>query len=305
MKKNITVVVPAYNMEEYLNRCLDSLIVDNMDLLEVLVIDDGSTDKTYEIAKQYEIKYPSVFRVITKNNGHYGSCINVGLKEAKGKYFKVLDADDYYDTENFLKLINALNTEIADIILTPYNVWDENICRIRDIINIHNYKDPLIDIGEIDSNFIEMNPILSMHGMTVKTDMLRSNNYWQTEGILYTDYLFYFYSMMYAKNFSIYNFKVYQYCRGRSGQSVSKETKAKHYKDFMDNAIRMHNEYITFTKNTTNKYLRLEKYIHIALFQYFYILHSKYGMDKCLEIYELLDPKLKEYTYNFYFFNKS
>ena len=89
-------------MEKYLDKCLTSLIVsdDKMPLLEVLVINDGSKDRSSEIAHSYEQKYPQTFRVIDKENGNYGSCINRGLKEATGKYVKVLDADDWFDTNN-------------------------------------------------------------------------------------------------------------------------------------------------------------------------------------------------------------
>ena len=87
MNKTLTIIIPSYNMEKYLDRCLSSLIIDDglMDLLEALIINDGSKDRTSEIGHQYETKYPGTFRVIDKENGHYGSCINRGLTEAKGK----------------------------------------------------------------------------------------------------------------------------------------------------------------------------------------------------------------------------
>lgn len=98
-QKYLTVVVPVYNMEKLLTRCLDSLLIlDNEDLfkkLEVIVVNDGSKDKSLHIARKYELKYPEVYKVIDKPNGNYGSCINVGIKNATGKYFRILDADDF------------------------------------------------------------------------------------------------------------------------------------------------------------------------------------------------------------------
>ena len=76
--KILTVIVPSYNMEAYLPKCLGSLIIDDKELLrklEVIVVNDGSKDRTSEIAHKFETKYPGVFRVIDKKNGHYGSCI--------------------------------------------------------------------------------------------------------------------------------------------------------------------------------------------------------------------------------------
>ena len=86
MKKILTIVVPVYNTEKYLSKCLDSLVIKDIDSIEVLIIIDGSPDNSIEIAKQYHDKYPKTFTVIDKENGGHGSCCNIGLKVAKGKY---------------------------------------------------------------------------------------------------------------------------------------------------------------------------------------------------------------------------
>ena len=89
MDKVLTVVIPTYNMERYLRYCLDSLCVSRGgEALEVLVVNDGSKDTSSAIAHEYEQKHPGIFRVIDKENGNYGSCVNRGLAEAKGKYIK-------------------------------------------------------------------------------------------------------------------------------------------------------------------------------------------------------------------------
>ena len=92
MDKILTVIIPTYIMEDYLRYCLDSLLIkENFKQLEVLIINDGSKDSSSAIGHEYEQLYPEVFRVIDKENGNYGSCINRGLKEAKGKYVKILE----------------------------------------------------------------------------------------------------------------------------------------------------------------------------------------------------------------------
>ena len=118
MNKILSIIIPTYNMEKYLRKCLDSLIVsnENMELLEVLVVNDGSKDTSLQIAQEYDIKYPQTFRVIDKENGNYGSCVNRGLKEAVGKYVKVLDADDYFDTFEFEKAIDFLKQNDYDLV---------------------------------------------------------------------------------------------------------------------------------------------------------------------------------------------
>ena len=128
MDKILTIVIPTYNMEKYLDKCLTSLIVGDFELmrrLEVLVVIDGAKDRSSEIAHSYENKYPDTFRVIDKENGNYGSCINRGLKEATGKYIKVLDADDSYNSSAFQRYLNALKTLDVDLVINNYTIVNE------------------------------------------------------------------------------------------------------------------------------------------------------------------------------------
>ena len=103
-EKLLTLVIPTYNMEKYLEKCLDSLLVSDNEMLktlEVLIVIDGAKDGSSAIGHRYQDLYPDTFRVIDKENGNYGSCINRGLKEATGTFIKILDADDWFDTKNF------------------------------------------------------------------------------------------------------------------------------------------------------------------------------------------------------------
>ena len=106
MEKLLTVTVPAYNADRWLEYNLDSLLLPScLDMLEVLVVDDGSVDRTGEIADSYAARCPDTVRVIHKENGGHGSGVNTGIKEARGRYFKVVDADDWVDQEKRLYLI--------------------------------------------------------------------------------------------------------------------------------------------------------------------------------------------------------
>ena len=100
MNKLFTIAVPAYNMELYLKRCLDSILLPKLqNSLEVILINDGSKDNTLSIARHYEKQYPEMLKVIDKTNGGWGSAINCEIQEATGKYFKILDADDWFDSK--------------------------------------------------------------------------------------------------------------------------------------------------------------------------------------------------------------
>ena len=108
-KKVLTVTVPSYNVEEFLEECLDSFVCPEiMDDIEVLIVNDGSTDSTAEIGRRYEEEWPGTFRLITKENGGHGSTINRGVEEASGEYFKVVDGDDWVNRKAFVKLVREL-----------------------------------------------------------------------------------------------------------------------------------------------------------------------------------------------------
>ena len=111
MTKLLSIIIPSYNMERHLRKCLCSVCIEDgrlLDLLDILVVNDGSTDETSAIAHEFANRHPSVFRVIDKANGHYGSCVNRGLVEACGTFVRILDADDYLDTNGLKSLLTFL-----------------------------------------------------------------------------------------------------------------------------------------------------------------------------------------------------
>ena len=119
--KILTITIPSYNVEAYLEDCLESFVNSEvMDDIEVLIVNDGSSDRTEEIARRYESKYPNTYRLINKENGGHGSTINTGAAEAKGKYFKVVDGDDWVDTRSFIHLVKVLKKIDADIVASNY-----------------------------------------------------------------------------------------------------------------------------------------------------------------------------------------
>lgn len=107
MEKQISIIIPTYNMEKYIGQCLDSLLIPEFDEVEILVVNDGYKDRSSEIAHSYANRYPDSIRVIDKSNGNYGSCINAALPVATGRYVKILDADDSFDTAEISKFYRA------------------------------------------------------------------------------------------------------------------------------------------------------------------------------------------------------
>lgn len=212
-------------MERYLRYCLDSLLIKiNLDKLEVLIINDGSKDSSLSIALEYESKYPETFIVINKENGNYGSCINKGLSIATGKYIKVLDADDSFDTANFEEFVSYLMTIDADLVLSDFAVVNEE----RKETSHCSYDFPVNHPLEMScicntDSFIDM----QMHAVTYKRENLMALDYRQTEGISYTDQQWIFIPMISVR--TVFNFDkiVYKYLVGRAGQTMNSNVRMK------------------------------------------------------------------------------
>lgn len=221
MEKILSIVVPTYNMEKYLDKCLASLIVHDVDLLsflEVLVVIDGATDLSSEIAHGYQDRYPELFIVIDKKNGNYGSCINRGLKEAKGKYIKILDADDCFDTSCLSKYISSLLQTDSELVINNYTIVNEKGASVlKHQRNLEEYR--IYGQKEI-LPYLTMN-YLAMHEVAYKVSLLREHKYVQTEGISYTDQEWVLFPVAWAKTVSFINENLYLYLIGREGQTVS------------------------------------------------------------------------------------
>lgn len=224
-------------MEKYLNKCLDSLIVDNMDLLEVLVINDGSKDRSSEIAHEYEKKYPNTFRVIDKKNGNYGSCINSGIKNITGKYVKILDSDDSFDSNNLKEFLNVLTQIDADLVVSDYIILTDKHqycnCNLKPntLLQFNDYKDSeLLSLG--------------MHAITYKSQHIINSDYIQTEGISYTDQEWAWFPMKDVNSFYYYDKPIYLYLLGREGQTMEAATLIKKVNDQYVGIFKMIDDYL-------------------------------------------------------------
>lgn len=210
-------------MEKYLGKCLSSLVVKDvvwMQMLEVLVIIDGATDQSSAIAHSFQEHYPDVFVVIDKENGNYGSCINRGLEIATGKYVKVLDADDSFDTANFEDYLRYLENVDVDMVITPYTIVDET--GNERSIETYDLSDNIpLSWQQLTPSFKKKS--LQMHAVTYKRQNLVDINYHQTEGISYTDQEWIFTPLITVNTAVAYPKPIYKYLIGRDGQTINPE----------------------------------------------------------------------------------
>lgn len=216
MNKLLSIIIPTYNMERYLSKCLESVTATIVpDSVEIIVVNDGSKDNSLSIARSFQAKRSDIVEIIDKENGNYGSCINVGLAKAAGKYVKVLDADDWFNTEGLVTFLSLLKNVDADLILTDYTMVYTNGRKRsahRNWSVYHEYDETLM----ADSSFLKM----QMHAVTYRSALLRDSEYRQTEGISYTDQEWIFYPMRFVRKIKYFNIDLYQYLLGREGQTM-------------------------------------------------------------------------------------
>ncbi len=230
MEKLLSIVIPTYNMSSYIERCLNSLISDKTkDLLDVLVINDGSKDDSSKKAKALACQYPDMIRVFDKENGNYGSCVNVGLNEALGKYIKILDADDYMDPKALEDTLDLLQHLDVDMVLTDFNKIYTNAKSELHSLKITPHQTlRLEDIcgGKDFKNFW-------MHSVAYKRSIFNNIKYHQTEGISYTDQEWIFLPLAIVRTVYYLPVNLYQYNLGREGQTVSRSFMLKHFNDHL------------------------------------------------------------------------
>ena len=136
----LSVIVPVYNVEDYLSKCIDSLIVQTLKDVEIILVNDGSTDKSGDICDKYRLKDNRI-KVIHKENGGTSDARNTGIEIARGKYISFVDSDDWIDPHMFEKLYNLAIENEADIVQCDYiKVYDENVIVNNISENITKYN---------------------------------------------------------------------------------------------------------------------------------------------------------------------
>ena len=232
--KLLSVIIPSFNVQKYLRRCLDSLLYDSSieRYLDIIVVNDGSQDNTMQIAKSYQKEHECV-RVIDKPNGGHGSTVNAGLNVAQGKYIKVIDADDWVNFYDFPRFVRALKDTDADIVVTNYR--QEFLYQTRsELLRFCSADTSITKIDEAARSIHEPNFFFkfSMHSMAIKVEALKAC--WQ-DGLLehtfYVDQQFVALALASAQTYQLLDYDIYRYFIGRPDQSMTPESLYRHRHD--------------------------------------------------------------------------
>lgn len=224
--KLLSITVPCYNSAAYMSKCIDTLLFGGEDV-EILIVNDGSSDNTLEIANEYARKYPTICRVIDKENGGHGSGVNAGIREAKGLFFKVVDSDDWVDTKAYAKILEKLReyaggNQVLDLLISNF-VYDKVGEAHKKVMRYHHALpiDTLFTWNDV-KHFRKGQYIL-MHSVIYRTKMLRDCGVTLPEHTFYVDNIYVWEPMLAVKNMYYLDVNFYHYYIGREDQSVNEQ----------------------------------------------------------------------------------
>lgn len=262
--KLLSFAVPCYNSAAYMEKCVESLLRGGEDV-EIIIVDDGSTDETALIADRYAAEHPSIIRVIHKENGGHGSAVNAGIESASGLYFKVVDSDDWVKQEAYMQILDTLRSlaggeKVLDMLVS--NFVYEKVGQDRHKVMRYKHAMPVNQVftWEEIKHFHKGQYIL-MHSVIFRTKLLRECGLKLPEHTFYVDNLYVFEPLPYVKNMYYLDVNFYRYYIGRSDQSVNEEVMIGR----IDQQIKVNKLMIDYIVENKNKITSNKKMYHYMM----------------------------------------
>ncbi len=227
--KLISFAVPCYNSAAYMSRCVDSLLKGG-DRVEIILINDGSTDNTAAIADSYKDQYPEIIKVVHKENGGHGSGIMAGLANAEGLYYKVVDSDDWADETALLKLLDLIESFIDkgnQIDLFIGNYVYEHDERSPHTVHYHGIYPIGREFGWEECKRFDFTRYLIMHSVFYRTELVRESNLEIPLHTFYVDNIFLYTPLPLVESIYYTDLNFYRYYIGRADQSVNESVMVK------------------------------------------------------------------------------
>ena len=219
----LSVIIPVYNVENYLNECLDSVTSQTLEDMEIICIDDGSTDNSLNILKEYSKKDKRI-KIITKENGGQATARNLGIKEAQGEYIAFVDSDDFIEPTMFEKLYTKAKDNNLDIAMCKIATYDNQTEEIKDNVWYYMlgvFRDFEKDIfNHKDTKEFTCHIAVTPYNKIYKTTLLKENNILFPEGLIFEDEKFFYDTYLRAKRVSIVDEFLYYYRINRKGSTV-------------------------------------------------------------------------------------
>ncbi len=222
--KLLSVAVPCYNSQDYMRHAVESLLSGG-DEVEILIVDDGSTDATGQIADDYARRYPGIVRAVHKENGGHGDAVMTGLANATGLYFKVVDSDDWVDAQAYprvLEVLRGFTGAPIDMLVSNY-IYDKAGTAHHHITSyVHALPQDRVFGWEAARRFHKGQYIL-MHSVIYRAQLLRDCGLTLPKHTFYVDDLYVYEPLRHVKRLYYLNADFYHYYIGRDDQSVQEQ----------------------------------------------------------------------------------
>ena len=223
--KLLSFAIPCYNSNDYMEHCIESILPGGDDV-EIIIVDDGSKDETAAIADRYAAEYPDIVKAVHQENGGHGEAVNTGLKNATGKYFKVVDSDDWVDLDSYKKILDKLmefeqeNTQI-DMLLANY-VYEKEGAKRKKVMRQTGFPRNEIFTWS-DIKHIHKGHYILMHSVIYRTELLRSCGLELPKHTFYVDNIYVYKPLPYVRTMYYLDVDFYRYFIGRDDQSVNEQ----------------------------------------------------------------------------------
>ena len=224
--KLLSVAIPCYNSAAYMENCVNSLLPGGDDV-EIIIVNDGSfKDNTAEIADRLAAEHPGIVKAVHQENGGHGQAVNTGLKNATGKYFKVVDSDDKVALDAYLQIMDKLRDldaagEEIDMFLANY-VYDKEGAKHKKVMKQTGFPTDCI-FGWSDIKKIHLGHYILMHSVIYRTELLRKCGLQLPQHTFYVDNIYVYKPLPYVKKMYYMDVDFYLYYIGREDQSVNEE----------------------------------------------------------------------------------
>lgn len=224
--KLLSIAVPCYNSQEYMRNCVDSLL-EGGNLVEILIVDDGSKDDTAKIADEYAEKYPGIVKAIHQENGGHGEAVNTGIRNASGLYFKVVDSDDWVNKEAYLAILDKLleitgGSQTLDMMISNF-VYEKQGAKRKKVMKYKLYMPEKKIFTWREMGRMPVGKYILMHSVIYRTGLLRECGLELPKHTFYVDNLFVYQPLPYVKTMYYMDVNFYRYFIGREDQSVHED----------------------------------------------------------------------------------
>ena len=226
----VSIIVPVYNVEKYVDKCLLSLINQTLKDIEIIVVNDGSTDNSKNIINEYVSNFPGLIKSYDKENGGLSDARNYGMQFASGDYIAFLDSDDYVELDMYEKMYNKAIEENSDMVECDF-IWEYPNKKVIDTGIIYDNKKDMITYARV----VAWNKL-------IRREIIEKANVIYPKGLRYEDIEFFYKMVPYYNKVSFIKEPLVHYIQRESSISNVQNERTKEIFDVLDNSIYYYKE---------------------------------------------------------------